>query len=774
MTMGDQGRAAALGTGGGDAERRFLLLGRCGIAFLLGFTLAGARVRGTGAPFGLAMVASAGSGLLGVGALFGAALGYLVTGGLDWGVRYVAASVLIYTAAFVFHELPLSRKEGFMPAVAALVMALTGFLGSFQLEPAGPPGAAVLILETVLAAGGSWCFREALTDRALNTEAEELRHKLSVLMLAAAILMALSRLLLFDTVSVGRVLALLLVMASTMKGGLLTGATVGAALGMSLDLCTGGQAFHAMAYCLCALLSGAFGRRGRFVFALSFVLADCLAVIAAWESEIYLSALFETFCASVIWLVLPPSVLNRVSLVLQGPDRGGGEAGLRRFAARRVRRLSEAYGELFDTVRQGLAPGGNEENIARVFDRAADEVCLRCKEKNRCWNAEYIDTLSAMNDATLAMREKGCLQAEDLPAHFRDRCVGLQSFVSAVNGQLRALLYRQQLRTRLRENRSLAWGQYAEMAQVLGRVADELGSLNGADPLAERRLRRYLKSIDLDAETAVYRDGGGRLHVNMECDDLSPLIQREEYLEKLSGIVGVRLCRSEETGEGSSRLKLLEAEPLAVSVGIAAMKKKGETVNGDKGSWFKTDAGILCVILSDGMGAGDEAAEDSARVVGILEKFLRSGVDPAAAMKILNSVMLLQSGDHWGCATVDLMCVDLFSGETCFYKYGAAPSFVKQGGNVRRIKGESVAAGLDAGEGTAPDVIRMRLKPGSLALIASDGVLADAEDQWIPELLAGDPEDMKGLARAVLRRAEQLYGTGDDMTVLAVRVEERR
>ena len=33
---------------------------------------------------------------------------------------------------------------------------------------------------------------------------------------------------------------------------------------------------------------------------------------------------------------------------------------------------------------------------------------------------------------------------------------------------------------------------------------------------------------------------------------------------------------------------------------------------------------------------------------------------------------------------------------------------------------------------------------------------------------------MKALARAVLKEAEKLYGADDDMTVVAVRVEERK
>ena len=173
------------------------------------------------------------------------------------------------------------------------------------------------------------------------------------------------------------------------------------------------------------------------------------------------------------------------------------------------------------------------------------------------------------------------------------------------------------------------------------------------------------------------------------------------------------------------------------------------------------------------MGCGDDAARDSSQVVAILEKFLRSGADPAVAMKVLNSVMLLRGGDNWGFATVDLMCVDLFTGETCFYKYGAAPSYVKSGKSIRRIKGETLAAGLSSGEGIAPDLVRMRLRPGSTAIIASDGVIVDDEDDWIKNLLMRGTDDMKALARGTLKEAEKVYGANDDMTVVTVRVEER-
>ena len=755
------------------ADGRFLKAGRCAVWLLLGLTTSLARLPDGGAPFGVAAVAAAGPGLCGVFSLLGAALGYLLGGGLAWGIRCVAAAVLTYTIAYLFHELPPYRSELFMPCAAAAVTALTGFLASVSLTAGAMPLAPSLFLDASVAFGAAYFFRAAVASPAPVTESAELRRAVSVMILLSCLLMSAARLELFRTVSLGRFLALLLVMASAMKGGAFPGAAFGTVLGLAMDLAAGGAPFYTMAYAFSGLLSGVFGRHGRLWFTLSFLLASALAVAGTWLTGPRISQLFESFAASVVFMLLPGAWLSRFGALLQRADGGSGESGLRRFAAGKLRELSGVYGELYETVRESLDAPTNDENVARVFDRAADRVCVGCKNKNLCWNADYIDTLSAMNDATRAMVENGSLRAEDLPAHFRERCTALPGFVAAVNGELRALAYRRQLRARLSENRSVAWSQYQDLSQVLGRLAEELGSVNGAEPLAERRLLRYLRSLDVDADVSVYRDGGGRLRAVIESARLDPLTKDEAWLEKLSSVVGVRLCRPAEADGGSGKLTLLEAEPLAVSVGIAAMKKRGEKVNGDRGTYFKTDAGVLCVILSDGMGSGDEAAQDSARVVSILERFLRSGVDPAVAMKILNSVLLLRAGERWGCATVDLMCVDLFNGETSFYKYGAAPSYVRNGRSIRRIKGETLAAGLRAEDGLAPDVVRMRLKPGSTAVIATDGVVVDAEDDWLKNLLTRGENDMRELARSTLREAERRYGAGDDMTVVTVRVEER-
>ena len=775
MRMDEHGAAGALGRiaawSGQDVKWRRVL--RCAIGAALAFALSLVRTPGGGSPFGAAFVAAAGTGWGGAAALLGAVSGYLLGGGIGWGIRYVAASVLCFTVAYIFQEFSFGRSAFFMPFAAAAVTALTAFLGSFSLSGASSPNLSSLVLEGALAFGGAYFFRYALRPDGDLSEKGEIRRSVSCTVLGACVLMSLVPLRLFGLLSVGRALALIVLMASALRGGMLTGAAAGTVLGIAMDLASGGECFFVMTFAFSGLLSGVFSRHSRLVFTLSFVLSAALCAASVWDPALSAALLYETFSASVIFILLPGRFLGAIGMLLHEDARGGGERDLRRFVAARVRSLSEAYGELYGVVEHSLSEAGNDSDVASVFDRAADRVCVHCANKNRCWNSEYVDTLSALNDATRAMMKKGSLSPEDIPGFFRSRCTDMDAFVAAVNAELRAMNYRRELKTRLRENRSVAWGQYADMAQLLGGVADELGSVNGSDLLAEQRLERFLRSLEIDAEVSVFRDVRGRLHATMESGSLAPLLSDPCYLDSLSHVLGLRVCLPQGAEAADARLTVLEAEPLAVSVGVAALKKRGERVSGDKGSYFKTDSGILCVILSDGMGSGDEAARDSAQVVAILEKFLRSGADGAAAMKLLNSALLLRDGENWGFATIDLMCIDLFSGETCFYKYGAAPSYVYSGKSVRRIRGESLAAGLSLGGGSAPDVVRMKLAPGCTAIIASDGVIADGSDEWVKEILLRGGEDMKTLAKSTLREAERLYGGSDDMTVVTVRVEER-
>ena len=509
------------------------------------------------------------------------------------------------------------------------------------------------------------------------------------------------------------------------------------------------------------------------VLSACFAAAYLLTLFCIPLPELRIGAGVELVLAVGAYVIIPKKFVIAVGAFLQPLRGGSGESGLRRYVAARVGGVAHAYQQLHDTASQAASTTENDADVAKVFDRAADRVCCRCKLQQECWTRRALDTFNVMNDVTRRIHARGRLLPEDFPPYFRDRCVHLHEYTEVVNGELRLRAYRQRMQEMLQENRTVLWEQYADFAQVLTNVSRELDSSYGADPLAEQRLIRWLRTIGVEADAAVFRESTGRLRVTIDSRYLRPLLELPDFLDKLSATLGVRLCMPENAARDDSLL-LLEAEPLAVSVGIASMRKKGETVSGDRGTYFKTDAGQLCVILSDGMGCGETAADGSISTVGMLEEFLRSGVSPALAMKLLNSAMLLRDGENWGYATVDLMCMNLFTGEADFYKYGAAPTYVKSGGTLKKLRCTSFAPGLEQESGKAPDELHMHLKPGSVAVIASDGVVSDGHDDWLRKLLSdSDDGDMKTLAGSVVRAAIREYGRSDDMTAMALKVEVR-
>ena len=58
-------------------------------------------------------------------------------------------------------------------------------------------------------------------------------------------------------------------------------------------------------------------------------------------------------------------------------------------------------------------------------------------------------------------------------------------------------------------------------------------------------------------------------------------------------------------------------------------------------------------------------------------KLLKAGFGFDAALKLINSALLVKAGDE-SLATLDIGCIDLYTGNAEFLKAGAACSFVTQ------------------------------------------------------------------------------------------------
>jgi hypothetical protein len=136
--------------------------------------------------------------------------------------------------------------------------------------------------------------------------------------------------------------------------------------------------------------------------------------------------------------------------------------------------------------------------------------------------------------------------------------------------------------------------------------------------------------------------------------------------------------------------------------------------------------------------------------------------------------MTLRGESAQSFTTLDLLLLSLASGEAQVYKYGAAPSYIKRGGRVRRITSAALPVGLSA-EGEPPERTTLHLEEDSFFLMISDGVADALDDEWLQDLLAGwQGTDPQALAAAVAAEGRIRRGTADDALVLAAFNVSRR
>jgi len=261
--------------------------------------------------------------------------------------------------------------------------------------------------------------------------------------------------------------------------------------------------------------------------------------------------------------------------------------------------------------------------------------------------------------------------------------------------------------------------------------------------------------------------------------ELSALLLRRQYKRRLETerqrTRGQYAQLSEFLGQAAGQLDVIPAGKFSEQcrVGGAWRPKEGEQVCGDVITHFEAADGRLCLLLSDGMGSGKEAHREAGNTVHLLEQFLKAGVEAESALRTLNAAMHLKGEDTGYFATIDLLLIDVSTRQAVLYKYGAAPTYLKHHGSVRRLTGTALPAGLQDPH-SPPVPIRFSLEPESFLLLSSDGLSDATADSWLQNLLAGwQGSDPQRLVSLIMAESKKQVGTRDDSSCLCLYLPQR-
>lgn len=718
----------------------------------VGFLLGAGRVAGALAPFGL-------------GYLLACSPGYLVAGGLGvlagtLTLQPPLEALSLAGAAVLVLALRLTLRPGFWPRALACWAGLTLMgLGVGAVQELGPgrmagilaQGAAVVLagwgmdkLPPQTDGGGClWLSLVAASAQTLGSGAFQ-----PGVILAGAALLQLAR-----QGSAGQV------------------AVVGCCVSGAIALADPGWSYPLLILTGAALAANLAGGENRLVCGGTFLAVGVAGASLAGSLEQILAALAGVVVALAFFWLCPLSWTGRQELLPAAREKGS----LNQVSAK-LEGIAQALSDIAATVEQVSAkeaPRG--ENYNWVVDYVAEEVCRKCSRREICWNQQYSRTVDGFYHLRPQLEQTLTPAEEQLPPEFGE-CVQPRQLARAAGRGYALFRQRREARLRTQAMRSVLTEQYGAMASSLAALGDQLSRTGTPEPGKSARVQKLFSSLGLEPlGCMVTREVTGKLTVTVTVArmELSP-----EELAELAGEVG-EICRHplglpQVLHCRTATTLTFPEKPLYIPrFGVAG--SPAHQVSGDVTRQFCDGTGKGYMLLCDGMGTGKPAAVDGTLAAQLTARLLLAGFDSTAAARLVNVALGLKSQEEGG-ATLDLLTLNLYTGQGLLFKAGAAPSFLIRGGKVRMLEGNSLPVGI------LPQVVGsstpLSLSPGDYLVMISDGVLDDGPE-WVMHqlsLCAGrgmDPGQMaRSLVESARRRTAGLGHPPDDMTAAVCLLEQ--
>lgn len=440
---------------------------------------------------------------------------------------------------------------------------------------------------------------------------------------------------------------------------------------------------------------------------------------------------------------------------------------------RRLSGIAGAFERLSGTISGFAAPwtGMEQEQLEQMFGEISMSICGNCGECERCWGREKEKSREETKLLLSVVQETGGMP-EMGNGEYLGYCTRREELAQGLQRGLLQLRQGIVWRNRINESREAVADQLTEMARIVGEFAGNLEQDGNKVWELPRSVytRLWLKQICAKKMLLLERgDGSMELHLSARCRRGRCMTTREAAMI-LSYIIGQKLVPGETSrhviGKEYSDYVFREDANFQVVTGVARAARADSRVSGDNFSFLYPESGEMIMLLSDGMGSGESACRESERVIELLEQFLEAGFKEEAAMRLINSMLVLRT-ENTMFSTMDITVLHLTTGMCDFMKAGAAATFILRGDWMESISSTTLPAGMLSC--VSYDTKQKKLYEGDYVIMVSDGIAENDGEHFIAEALRGaESENPQQIAGAILEAAMQRedYRPKDDMTVL--------
>ncbi len=580
-----------------------------------------------------------------------------------------------------------------------------------------------------------------------------------------------------DIISIRKGMLFLLILYMSFKYGAQAGAIMGAAAGVSAGAYGGGAALVGM-YCIVGIATGIVREAGRWASIAVFIVSG-LAVGLIYPDELWNPAELKALLSAAVGFVFLP----RSILVLDSKgDGGAGEIvynNVRNEVSTRLLDFSEAFDHLGDVFARDNQENEviNPDSTRRIVGNLVSGICGGCENVSYCWEQKYYDTYHETH--RMLCSAEGCnrIEYEDVSADFAERCVHFNDFVHETNKQLELMRMSTLMSNRTRQNKMLLAGQMKEISNLIRELEKDVMGIRKKELREEARIISVLSSYGVKIKKlAIIEKDGGRARICMRARAHKGMcITTKEVAEIISGVLRNRWIAAQECGciipKDYKELVFVQDVNYYLLTGVARAPREGEEISGDNYSVLSLPTGKVVMTITDGMGTGSAAYDESEAVIEMIEGLSEAGFSESMALRLVNSSLVFsREGENF--STADMSVIDLNTGMCECIKCGGAVTFIKRKKGVETVKLCAMPVGiLPEAE---PESTTYKLRDGDMVIMISDGILdgacVDVSEDIIKDIIEKDNgSNPQAMAERILMAARNnsKRRKGDDMTVLA-------
>lgn len=747
------------------------------IYFGMGVLSSQGAVLGSFSPFGTSLISAVQYNYM-WSSLAGTIVGYILPSAINTPIRYMASVIAVACIRWTLNDLARIKMHSLYAPIISFLPILSTGLAVGIVDNFSRVTIIMIIMESLLSAAGAYFFTRTVRlmsgQRGISTFTQQ-EFACIAMSVCIGILSFVN--IEIEGISLGRIIAVIIILLCSLYAGVSGGSISGIAFGIMFSIASTRLSYLSASYAFAGLMAGLFSPFGKIGTAAAFVLSNAIICLETGDTRLIISNLYEVMASTIIFMIIPNRFTKRLSNIFLLRKEHIKTDGLRRSIIMRLDFASNALLEVCDSIESisDKLEKLNSYNINDIYVKATEKTCNRCGLKVFCLEKEYDSTMKYLNSVTNSLKSNGEVVKEDFQDKFINRCCKSQEMIESINHYYDELISKESAIRRMSQIRGIISEQFSGIGNLLSDISLEFKEYEKFNYTVSDRLNTELKAFGiLPIDVSCREDKYSRMLVEIEAVNSDKnKINKFDLAREIS-----RVCDRKMNipvisyAEDKCRIQVSEKPNYNVDIaGYQHVCNNGKLC-GDNYCYFDDGMGRIVAVLSDGMGTGGRAAVDAAMSTGIVSKLVKAGIGFECTLKIVNSALLTKSTEE-SLATIDIACIDMFTGNAKFMKAGAPVTFIRKGSKIKCIDTPSLPVGILTDIDF--EVSDINLSEDDIILMISDGAIVSG-DSWIEEMIQNfDGQDLNSLVKDVVSKAAKLRqdSRDDDITAIAIRLTKQ-